>query len=76
MIAVAYPASLNNRGNVTDPSGNASALVRTPLAWLYRPVSTQARLGTQMLFTQKQFSNTAPSRASRSMFGVRPTSLP
>jgi len=36
--------------------------------WLYWPVKMLARLGTQIEFVQKQFFNSAPSAAIRSMF--------
>jgi hypothetical protein len=43
--------------------------------WLYWPVRMLARLGTHIEFVQKQFFNSAPSAAIRSIFFVRAYSL-
>ena len=47
-----------------------------PFLWLCRPVNTVARDGVQMLLPQKLFSNSIPSRAKRSRWGVSGRSSP
>jgi hypothetical protein len=42
----------------------------TPLMWEYCPVRIAARLGVQMELVANTLVSSAPSRASRSRFGV------
>src|SRR3954469_1271314 len=69
--AVWYPTPWSSFGKVVCVGSNRLlVLLKKPLAWLYLPVRTVARLGPQIELGTTQRSNRTPSRAIRSMFGV------
>ena len=78
MKPVRYPSAWSTRAKVCSSWLRAlrSVLSRMPWWRVYSPVTMLARLGEHSGVTANMFRNCAPSRASRSMLGVRANGCP